>query len=280
MLLGDFVPIKAIAQFCNSIGAERAAGFDLQPCLQRNIIILLRYLRFVPSCFCCSCCYCCCCCCCSCRVNTTNPNASCSRPIYLFSDVWNELYQSISQVRSKSVLDCTAAEHVSSHLSFLPLLLLFLLLLLILPRFGHGSDFSKLASSRREEQTDYVVGVSRHIIEHIIETSGLMFNYLCGTICSYYWYRLSPPTTFDTDIFGIVFPLLALHILGCNHLDMQMHGKEASGHVRGQSASSIRREGPVSSAVVPVETSLHIYTLRSLHAATLQSTGRSGTVIH
>ena len=27
-------------------------------------------------------------------------------------------------------------------------------------RFGHGSDFAKLASSNQEEQTDYVVGVS------------------------------------------------------------------------------------------------------------------------
>jgi hypothetical protein len=27
-------------------------------------------------------------------------------------------------------------------------------------RFGHGSEISKLASSKREEQTDYVVGVS------------------------------------------------------------------------------------------------------------------------
>jgi len=52
-------------------------------------------------------------------------------------------------------------------------------------RFGHGSDFSKLASSQREEQTDYVVGVSRyaHVISICIlicqcQSSSLLQSYL------------------------------------------------------------------------------------------------------
>lgn len=36
-------------------------------------------------------------------------------------------------------------------------------------RFGHGSDFSKLASSNHDEQTDYVVGVSLCIAHIMIE---------------------------------------------------------------------------------------------------------------
>ena len=37
-------------------------------------------------------------------------------------------------------------------------------------RFGHGSDFSKLASSNHDEQTDYVVGVSLRIAHIMSET--------------------------------------------------------------------------------------------------------------
>ena len=33
----------------------------------------------------------------------------------------------------------------------------------IFSRFGHGSDFAKLASSERDDQADYVVGVSRNM---------------------------------------------------------------------------------------------------------------------
>jgi hypothetical protein len=64
------------------------------------------------------------------------------------------------------VLRCCAADFVSCH-----------------HRFGHGSDFSKLASSEQEEQTDYVVGVSPHTFSAphycVINFSSPVFCFVC-----------------------------------------------------------------------------------------------------
>jgi hypothetical protein len=65
---------------------------------------------------------------------------------------------------------------------------------LSLSRFGHGSDFSKLASSDQEEQTDYVVGVCQYIFNLCIyffarsfsPASTLFGNRFCRFHSSYY----------------------------------------------------------------------------------------------
>jgi hypothetical protein len=69
------------------------------------------------------------------------------------------------------------------------------------------------------------------------------------------------------DTIGIIFYIITLHLLGCHHLGMQMHGKKARGSILGPSTSRIRREGTVSCTDVSMETSMYIYPLWDVHAA-------------
>jgi hypothetical protein len=83
----------------------------------------------------------------------------------------------------------------------------------IVSRFGHGSEFSKLASSEQEEQTDYVVGVSPQTILSAI-----------GVIHHPSPVSASPIFTIEIDLGSFILHYISLHLLGrCDH-HMQVHG--------------------------------------------------------
>ena len=90
-------------------------------------------------------------------------------------------------------------------------------------RFGHGSDFSKLASSEQEEQTDYVVGVSPQT-----NLSAILCDKLLLTR-----FLLHPNSLFEIDLGSFILHYFSLHLLGrCDHC-MQVHGETTSGPLRG-----------------------------------------------